>query len=219
MTKGRKFPFRVSRANAPFVTVRITNRDKKVSFSLSSVANTNRDKRWAFGINLRALNHFPPNRALLPRRARPHRLLSSPSCAAPLRRPAPPRHARSTISRHRRAWPRRRLPSPCISVPDVGALRDAAALPDTPPRRPSSPQRRPRAGPPLLGADHAPALLLGCGLLQPVCRAATATDTSIDDPLCGRRPTCMCLRADRGTGGFALLTSAREMLASASIYN
>jgi hypothetical protein len=38
-------------------------------------------------------------------------------------------------------------------------------------------------------------------------------------PLCSRRPACVCPMAGRAARGFALLTSAREILASASIFN
>jgi hypothetical protein len=72
------------------------------------------------------------------------------------------------------------------------------------------------ATPPLLGGDLASALLLSGGLLQPVCRAADAS--ACRPPL--RSPAGVRVPDGRpGAGGFALLTSAREMLASARIYN
>jgi hypothetical protein len=110
-----------------------------------------------------------------------------------MRRAAPPRHVRSAVSQSRRARPRQRPPSPRISV------RDAAALPDTPPSLLllSSAATPPHLGGdrapallssagtlPLLGGNCTPALLLGGVLLQPVCRAAAAATADDDASSC-----------------------------------
>jgi hypothetical protein len=121
-----------------------------------------------------------------------------------------------------------RLPPPASSAAPTSTLTDAhlcprrsgpprLAAPAAPFRALIPPQRRPR-----------PALLLGGNPRQSSSSAVascsryvapTSADVSAVGPLCGRRQACVCPMVGRAARGFALLTSAREILASASIFN
>jgi hypothetical protein len=119
-----------------------------------------------------------PTRLSSPTRTQ-HRLLPPASSAAPTSNlPVPDVHLRP-----QRSCPPRRGGPPRLA--DLAGPPILGGDPSSPRRRPragppllgddpSSPRRRPRAGPPLLGGDRVSALLLGGGLLQPVCRAAAA---------------------------------------------
>jgi hypothetical protein len=148
---------------------------------------------------------------------------SSTRRTAPLRRASPPRHVCSAVSHRRRARPRQCPPSPSLTrifVPDAEALPDVAALPNSLP--PPSP------GPwSLHSSDRAPTLLLG-GDPRPSSSVAAsysryASPPPPMPPLAGSPllPPAGVRVPDgqSGAGGFALLTSARQMLASASIFN
>jgi hypothetical protein len=150
------------------------------------VGNTTCDKRLGILYKPRRLpdRHLAvfPQIASIPLSSSPPPLVAAPVPDAPLfsdapcrssptHRAAPPRHTRSAVFRRWRARPRRRPPTPMrISVPDV------AALPDSPPPALIPPRRRPR-----------PTLLLGSGLLQPVCRADASASRTPPRPPAGVR--------------------------------
>jgi hypothetical protein len=95
VTKGRKFAFTASRTNAPFVTVRITNRDKKM------------------GVLYKPLGHLTVFPQIAPFFLdAPVHTAASPCCAAPLLSDAPLLPTRA----------QRRLPMPASSAAPTSAL-------------------------------------------------------------------------------------------------
>jgi hypothetical protein len=186
------------------------------------VDNMIHDKTW--GVLYKPRRRFPPNRLVLPPSSSPPPLLiasvpNAPRRSSLTRSAAPPRHARSAVSYRQRARPRRCPPSQSptrISVPDAMTLPDAAALLDSPPPRPWS-----------LGGDRVSALLLDSDPRPSSSVAASCSryvalpppTPPLASPPLRPPPACVCPMTGQRAGGFALQMSAREMLASASIFN
>jgi hypothetical protein len=153
-------------------------------------------KRWGLCINPRNLTVFPQITPFF---------IDAPVLVVP-RRSSPTRA-------------QRRLPTPASSVAHLCPRHGG------PPRRGGPPRHAAPAVPPLLGGDP--------GLLSSEATARRPSSSSAASyswyaappppPLVGPplrpRSACVCPMAGQGAGGFALLTSAREMLALASIYN
>jgi hypothetical protein len=145
----------------------------------------------------------PPRRAP-PRREAPLRCAALLRRAAPPRRDAPPRHMCITVSRSRQARSCRRPPLTDVHLPDAAHL-----LPDSLPL--------PALGPPPRAA--APCHRSSIWYLQPVCRAATAAATCRPPCAAAGRRACALMAGRAARWGLALLSPAREMLTSASIFN